>query len=265
MAQEDASLLGPRPSTAADRHTTKRPQLVPDSWSGVSPSFNYFIGLEPFAPSNQRNLSYIRGWVESFDTLSAIIVALPIGRITDHRGQQGVFMVVMAGILMSLTWSLIVRENSTTNALIGEVALINLILFFFTMPILLRIPVAALPGVTTTNSASLIAATTICGLGFGARSTQLSPVTSWIDPQRAGPLFSAVFLVEHIGMLGGEPLVQNELGVSLGLQDPWKGLPLIRTAKVCEKSYNFKLLSSEPLGTTSTITTGELIRFFVLI
>lgn len=43
----------------------------------------------------------------------AIIVALPIGRITDHRGQQGVFMVVMAGILKSLTWSLIVRENST--------------------------------------------------------------------------------------------------------------------------------------------------------
>lgn len=31
-------------------------------------------------------------------------------------------------------------------------------------------------------------------------------------------------------MLGGEPLVQNALGVSPGLQDPWKGLPLICTA-----------------------------------
>lgn len=45
--------------------------------------------------------------------LVAIIVALPIGRIADHRGQQGVFMVVVAGILMSLTWTLIVRKHST--------------------------------------------------------------------------------------------------------------------------------------------------------
>ncbi|CVK88381.1 uncharacterized protein FPRN_02246 [Fusarium proliferatum] len=298
------------------------------------------------APAIQRNLSEIRGWASSFDTFSAIIVALPIGRIADHRGQQGVFMVVVAGILMSLTWTLIVPTNSVlpiklvwassvfllvrgggyaaqmllaamvakacteetrtrrlyyfyscfifselvgppvasiasdippwlpfsisyfllfltfpllsvmpkdyiapfsaaidstedppghrilravlhalldqvhllrfmlpshnmgsaavvflistlrgislralTNALIGEVALVNLVLFFFTMPVLLRIPVAALPGVTTTNSASLITATMICGLGFGAGSTQLSPVTSWIDPQRAGPPF----------------------------------------------------------------------------
>ncbi|CZR37384.1 uncharacterized protein FPRO_02356 [Fusarium proliferatum ET1] len=64
------------------------------------------------APAIQRNLSEIRGWASSFDTFSAIIVALPIGRIADHRGQQGVFMVVVAGILMSLTWTLIVPTNS---------------------------------------------------------------------------------------------------------------------------------------------------------
>lgn len=67
----------------------------------------------------------------------------------------------------------------------------------------------------------------VYGLGFGARSTLLSLVTSWINPQRTGTLYSAVFLVEQIGMLGGEPLIQNLLGVSIGFQDPWKGLPFL--------------------------------------
>lgn len=30
MEQKDASLLGPRPLAAGDRHTTQRPQLVPN-------------------------------------------------------------------------------------------------------------------------------------------------------------------------------------------------------------------------------------------
>lgn len=44
--------------------------------------------------------------------LAAIIVALPIRRTADYRGQRGVFMVVLAGILMSLTWTLIVLKHS---------------------------------------------------------------------------------------------------------------------------------------------------------
>ncbi|KAF9765340.1 hypothetical protein IL306_002428 [Fusarium sp. DS 682] len=63
------------------------------------------------APSVQRSLAEIRGWAASFETFSAIVVALPIGRIADHRGQRGVFMVVVAGILMSLTWTLVVLTN----------------------------------------------------------------------------------------------------------------------------------------------------------
>lgn len=45
--------------------------------------------------------------------LIAVIVALPIGRIADHRGQRGVFMVVVVGNLMSLTWTLIVHKYLT--------------------------------------------------------------------------------------------------------------------------------------------------------
>ncbi|KAF5530150.1 major facilitator superfamily transporter [Fusarium mexicanum] len=147
MERDDEPLLGSRPSTAADCLITQRPQLVPDSWSGSSSSFKYYIGLELLcelammiltvpmvsaleyaicvrhyhdeiptselckAPSIQRSLAEIRGWAASFETFSAIIVALPIGRIADHRGQRGVFMVVVAGILMNLTWTLIVLTN----------------------------------------------------------------------------------------------------------------------------------------------------------
>ena len=90
-----------------------------------------------------------------------------------------------------------------------------------------------LPSFSLSSWVSLTAcntlATLIYALGFGARSTLLSLITSWIDPQRAGTLYSAVFLVEKLGMLVGEPLVQNLLGVGIGLHDPWKGLPFMFT------------------------------------
>jgi ABC-type transport system involved in cytochrome c biogenesis permease subunit len=47
--------------------------------------------------------------------LAAIIVGLLIRRTADHRGQRGVFMVVLAGILMSLTWTLIVLKHATVG------------------------------------------------------------------------------------------------------------------------------------------------------
>jgi hypothetical protein len=70
----------------------------------------------------------------------------------------------------------------------------------------------------------------IYALGFGARSTLLSLITSWIDPETTGSLYSAVFLIEQIGMLLGEPLLQNLLGIAVDLRDPWKGLPFICSA-----------------------------------
>lgn len=67
----------------------------------------------------------------------------------------------------------------------------------------------------------------IYALGFGSRSTLLSLITSWIDPGGIGSLYSAVFLIEQLGMLFGEPLLQNLLGVAVDLEHPWKGLPFI--------------------------------------
>lgn len=67
----------------------------------------------------------------------------------------------------------------------------------------------------------------IYALGFGARSTLLSLVTSWIDPSTIGSLYSAIFLIEQIGMLFGEPLMHGLLSLSIELSNPWKGLPFL--------------------------------------
>lgn len=467
MEPESAPLL-PSAQTADQVRDKRKLSSILDVWSGFPPTFKYYIGLEllcelammiitvpmvsileqaictryyggdistpdvcKIAPI-QRSLSEVRGWTASFETLAAIAVALPIGRIADYRDQRKVFMVIVLGILLSLTWTLIVVANpvipiklvwassifllvgggryaaemllaamiakackeeetrtrglyyfyscfifseligpaiasataefspwlpflvsyilllltfpllavmpkvhaaststptnsghdedggsgnspaarpstlrtllrasidqyqtlkfmflgrnmrlavviflvgtfrgislraliqytsarfgwkfSRTNALISEVALVNLALFFFVMPALVRtiskrlgpanhslslgIVQASLSLLFTgslliafaTNSAFLVAAMMIYGFGFGARSTTLSLITSWIDPNRASTLYSAVFLVEQIGMLVGEPLIQNLLGVSIGLQDPWTGLPFM--------------------------------------
>jgi hypothetical protein len=60
-------------------------------------------------------------------------------------------------------------------------------------------------------------ATILYALGFGARSTLLSLITPWINPEQTGTLYSAVFLIEQIGMLVEESLVQNLVGVGIGL------------------------------------------------
>ncbi|CAG9993503.1 unnamed protein product [Clonostachys byssicola] len=162
----------------------------------------------------------------------------------------------MPGILMSLTLSLFIIATAKllirlTNALINEAALVNLLLFLFIMPALIRVVgiylkpkaqvlslgilksslsflfIGSLLLAFAPNSPLLIASTMIYGLGFGARSALLSLATSWIDLERTGTLYSAVFLLEQIGMLAGEPLIQNLLGVAVGLPDPWKGLPFI--------------------------------------
>lgn len=77
-------------------------------------------------PPIQQTLAEIRGWTASFETFAgmacrrmlrfstdapiAIIGALLIGRIADYRGHRGVFMVIATGMLMSLTWTLVVGK-----------------------------------------------------------------------------------------------------------------------------------------------------------
>ena len=64
----------------------------------------------------------------------------------------------------------------------------------------------------------------IYATGFGARSTLLSLITTWIPKRLRARLYSAVFLIEQGGMLIGERLVQNVFAFALSL--PKSGLGL---------------------------------------
>ena len=53
----------------------------------------------------------------------------------------------------------------------------------------------------------------------------LSLITTWFPPNLRARLYSTVFLVEQLGMLVGEPLLQNILASALDLPRFWLGLP----------------------------------------
>ena len=63
--------------------------------------------------------------------------------------------------------------------------------------------------------------------GFGARASLLSLVTTWFPEQLRARLYSTIFLVEQLGMLSGEPLLQNVFASALELSRFWHGLPFL--------------------------------------
>ena len=63
--------------------------------------------------------------------------------------------------------------------------------------------------------------------GFGARASLLSLVTTWFPEQLRARLYSTIFLVEQLGMLVGEPLLQNLFASALKLSRFWHGLPFL--------------------------------------
>ena len=63
--------------------------------------------------------------------------------------------------------------------------------------------------------------------GFGARASLLSLVTSWFPEQLRARLYSTIFLVEQLGMLLGEPLLQNVFASALEFSRFWHGLPFL--------------------------------------
>ncbi|KAK4452014.1 hypothetical protein QBC34DRAFT_456941 [Podospora aff. communis PSN243] len=148
MERENAPLLGST-GQSNGQDPPRNPHPIRDMfWPEFSPSFKYCIALELLCelavmvitvpmvsvlergvclryyphggipgPEHckilpiQQTLAEIRGWMASFETLAAILVALPLGRIVDHRGHRRLFMVIVTGMLLSLTWTLIIANN----------------------------------------------------------------------------------------------------------------------------------------------------------
>lgn len=77
--------------------------------------------------------------------------------------------------------------------------------------------------------------------GFGARATLLSVVTCWFDKEVRGRVYSAILLLEMVGMLSGEAILQNILSESFGLLWIWMGVAFLFCMISCDVLAYFDL------------------------
>lgn len=84
-----------------------------DQWATLSPDVCKVASV-------QRSLAEVRGWKAFFDTLSAVIVALPMGRIADRHGHRPVFAAIIVGMIMALSWTLYVGKFTAVLDLIMD-------------------------------------------------------------------------------------------------------------------------------------------------
>ncbi|KAK3946259.1 MFS multidrug transporter [Diplogelasinospora grovesii] len=204
-------------------------------------------------PNMHRRLSSILGLFNSWNMYWALPMFF-----------AGTFRNVSIRALLQYTHVRLGWELVDTNALITEVASVNLILFFFILPTIItfvngkykphpqslnlgiiRISFGVLVGGSlliafSNSSAQLLVSLAIYACGFGARATLLSLVTSWHDASVRARIYSAILLVELFGMLAWEPLLQGILAISFALPRLWMGLPFL----VCSIGYLCALTAS---------------------
>ncbi|KAF2476025.1 MFS general substrate transporter [Lindgomyces ingoldianus] len=70
----------------------------------------------------------------------------------------------------------------------------------------------------------LIFGVLIFSAGFGCRACLLALTTSWIDDNYRGRFFGITQIVENIGLLIADPIIQNMFAASLGLSRVWIGI-----------------------------------------
>lgn len=66
--------------------------------------------------------------------------------------------------------------------------------------------------------------------GFGLRVSALSLLTSWIRPDSRGLFYGVVAVLENLGVMASEPILQNIFAASLDFSTFWLGLPFFCSA-----------------------------------
>jgi len=84
----------------------------------------------------------------------------------------------------------------------------------------------------------LVVGTVLLSVGGGYSLLTRSLLTSLIDKQHAGTLYTAIGVIENIGQLVAGPLVSSIFGVGLVWGDQWVGLPYL----VVGASYLFSFV-----------------------
>ena len=70
----------------------------------------------------------------------------------------------------------------------------------------------------------------IFALGFGARVSTFSVLSSWVNKEHSAQVYGIVAVIENLGVLAGEPTLQNLFAATLNFSGVWRGTPFFCTA-----------------------------------
>lgn len=70
----------------------------------------------------------------------------------------------------------------------------------------------------------------IFAFGYGARVSTFSVLSSWVNKEHSARVYGMVAVIENLGVLVGEPTLQNVFAATLGFSGVWRGTPFFCTA-----------------------------------
>ena len=70
----------------------------------------------------------------------------------------------------------------------------------------------------------------IFAFGFGARVSTFSVLSSWANKEHYAQVYGIVAVIENLGVLAGEPILQNVFAATLSCSGVWRGTPFFCTA-----------------------------------
>ncbi|KAK3191050.1 hypothetical protein K4F52_003000 [Lecanicillium sp. MT-2017a] len=221
---------------------------------------------EPEAQPAETQVTWKDAWREVYKRVSSVRL------LTESRNIRFAIPLFLVGTFRNVSLNALLQYVSArfewalsdTNWLITQVAIVNLALFFVILPtVLYAVNRWLQPGHQVLNlriaqlsffilatgsacisfsrtSGQIIASLAFYSLGFGARATLLSLATFWFDKQVRARLYSAILLLELLGRLSGEAILQSILSASFSLSRPWMGIPFL----FCTGCYSVAVLSS---------------------
>lgn len=175
------------------------------------------------------------------------LLVVPIFFVTTFRATT--LSVLLQYTAVRYGWKL-----SSTNALLSEVAGVNLLLVLFFLPgltsllqyrykipspkidlsvarvSLLVLAIGSLLIGLAPTAALMIPSLVIFAFGYGARVATFSVLSSWVNKEHSARVYGIVAVIENLGVLAGEPTLQNVFAATLSFSGVWRGTPFFCTA-----------------------------------
>lgn len=87
----------------------------------------------------------------------------------------------------------------------------------------------------------------IFAFGYGARVATFSVLSSWVNKEHSARVYGIVAVIENLGVLAGEPTLQNVFAATLSFSGVWRGTPFFCTA-VCSPERVLRVCKADCLS-----------------